>query len=117
MELREHSGIPIVFLSLKDNLSFILGAYEAGVYDYIILPQPLWVITMKITEAVKKSLSEGKSDDITQTIRFGENILNVNLEYRQLYINEEEVDLTSTEWDIFKVFLKRPNQIIPRKFF
>lgn len=104
MKIRENHNMPIIFLSAKgDDMDKIMGL-SAGGDDYITKPfNPLELIAR-----VKANIRRVNIFDKTDSEISEENILTVdnlviNVDNHQVFINDQEVHLTKTEFDILKL--------------
>ena len=104
MKIRENHNMPIIFLSAKgDDMDKIMGL-SAGGDDYITKHfNPLELIAR-----VKANIRRVNIFDKTDSEISEENILTVdnlviNVDNHQVFINDQEVHLTKTEFDILKL--------------
>ena len=70
-KLRETSGVPIIFLSVRDTDDDILAALGIGGDDYITKPFSMAVLLAKVKAVLKRSEAAGKKHK-QAVIRFGD---------------------------------------------
>jgi DNA-binding response OmpR family regulator len=120
--IRESSPIPILIMSAKDNDIDKAIGLGFGADDYIAKPFSLIEITARIKAAIRRVTLYAKypEQDIpndqtsvsTQVLDLGYAI--VDLDHYSIKKGNEEVQLTSKEADILKLFLKNPNRVFTK---
>lgn len=118
IHIREHLDLPIVMLTgVGDEADQILGL-EAGADDYLMKPFNPRELLARIRAVLRRY---GKVENATQavpkdhdTITFGDKILDRTL--RELHDREGvEIPLTNGEYRLLEVFLRKPDEILPRE--
>lgn len=108
--IREWSEIPIIILSVQDDSETIVEALSAGADDYMTKPFDANELLARIKVCLRRSLKK----DHEQTV-FEVKHLKVDLTARLVYKNEEEVKLTSTEYDLLRYFIKNTNKVLTNR--
>ncbi len=112
MKIREHSSIPVIFLSAKsEDADKILGL-NIGADDYVTKPfNPL-----ELVARVKSNLRRytqlntvDNSDEDDEILRAGELILNNHT--RTVTVDGDEVKLTKIEYNILFLLLKNKGKV------
>lgn len=114
--IREFSNMPIIMLTAKgDDMDKILGL-EYGADDYVTKPfNPIELIARvnalirrytKLGSSIKKSASGSETSNIIQD---GELIINDEL--KQVIVDDKEVKLTPTEYNILKFLTKNKGKV------
>ena len=115
-EVRKESQIPVLILSAKtDDLDKIQGLVQ-GADDYVTKPfNPIELIARvnalirrytKLGSSIKKSASGSETSNIIQD---GELIINDEL--KQVIVDDKEVKLTPTEYNILKFLTKNKGKV------
>ena len=115
-QIREFSNVPIVMLTAKgEDMDKILGL-EYGADDYVTKPfNPIELIARvnalirrytKLGSSIKKSASGSETSNIIQD---GELIINDEL--KQVIVDDKEVKLTPTEYNILKFLTKNKGKV------
>ena len=109
--IRKHpvlKDIPVIFLTAKDKEKDEIEGLELGADDYISKPASL-----KLVKAHLESLLRRQQPQNSKWIQHGDLLLDVN--GKELYINEKPVDLTSTEYTLIKLFFQNPKRVFNRQ--
>jgi len=115
-KIRETSTIPAIMLSARDaDYDKILGL-ELGADDYIAKPfNPLEVIA-RIKAQLRRRYDytpPTKESATTDTLSYHNLLLNIS--EGTLYKNEEEIQLTYTEFKLLKLLMENPGRIFTRQ--
>ena len=97
-QIREFSNVPIIMLTAKgDDMDKILGL-EYGADDYITKPFNILEVKARIKAIMRRTI---KTDATPNIITYGD--LKLNEEYRRVYIKEQEINLTSREFEVLEL--------------
>ena len=109
--IREHSDVPIIMMSALSEDEDILKGYSLKVDDYITKPFNPKILIAKIENILSRITSnhQSKQGDIITT----KNII-IDFKKHRAYINDEEVSLSKTEFDLLAYFLKNEGMICSR---
>ena len=109
-EIRLRSGIPVIVITAKKNQESKLELLTNGADDYIIKPfdikELLARIHIQLRHAAKASVRNSKE------IKY--NNIHVNLDTREVKINDGPVHLTGREYAILLLFLENPQKVFSR---
>ena len=110
--IREFSNMPIVMLTAKgDDMDKILGL-EYGADDYITKPFNILEVKARIKAIMRRTtpqvvkeqkITEIKSRDFT-----------INTENRRLFILDQEINVTSKEFDMLLLLVTNPGKVYSR---
>lgn len=108
--IREHSFIPIIFLTARDDEESIVKGLDMGADDYIVKPFRRAELLSRIhahlrRQSVNAVCKEYSSGDIR-----------VNVEKNRVEIHGELVDLRPVEYELLLLFLQNPMIILKRAF-
>ena len=110
--IRETSSVPIIMMSALSEEEDILKGYSLKVDDYITKP-----FNPKILVAKVKSLLE-RLQDIDYALQTSGLLevkgIKIDLDTHKVYIDEIEVELSKTEFDLLEYFMKHENKICSR---
>ncbi|MEO1290549.1 MAG: response regulator [Chloroflexota bacterium] len=104
--LREWSEVPIIILSVQDQDTAKIEALDAGADDYLTKPFSVGELMARMRVALRH-----RKNEVTEPI-FETGKLVVNLSTRIVTVDGEEVQLTPTEYDLLKVFVKYAGRVI-----
>tara|TARA_A100001011_G_scaffold84503_1_gene88361 strand:- start:3598 stop:4284 length:687 start_codon:yes stop_codon:yes gene_type:complete len=90
-------NIPIIMLSAKGEENDIIRGLEVGADDYVTKPFSISILSARI----KRLLKRNKKQTDNSSISFKELTIEVNS--REVYVNNERIELTFTEFEILKL--------------
>ncbi|MDD2216175.1 MAG: response regulator transcription factor [Eubacteriales bacterium] len=112
LQIRRKTNVPILFLSCKSEEIDKIIALSAGGDDYMTKPFFPGELIARIKAHLRRQQS---SNFLNQTEEDNQNFefpgLTVNMLTREVFVNEELVNLTAKEFDILKLFIKNPKRI------
>jgi len=103
-------GMPIIMLTAKGEDSDIVTGLELGADDYITKPFSPNVLLARIKSALRKSLTPVVNDKSKIKIES----LVINPGKHEVFINDERIDLTSTEFKVLHLLAKQPGWAFSR---
>jgi two-component system phosphate regulon response regulator OmpR len=109
--LRTKTDIPIIMLSARgEDIDRIVGL-EVGADDYLAKPFNPRELLARIRAVLRRRAPTAQPED-TDLAVFGPYRLDVNA--RQLTRDGEAVTLTGSEFDLLRIFVEHPNQMLHR---
>ena len=111
--LRSDHKLPIVMISARgEELDRIVGL-EVGADDYLPKPFNPRELLARIRAVLRRSgLADEPGPALSSRHEFGE--FRFDGERRDLYRNDQEVELSRAEFDLLQVFLNHPNRVLSR---
>ena len=100
-------GIPIIFMTAKDDKPSKMLGYSIGIDDYVTKPFDMDVLLLKINAVLRRA---GIETD--KKIKIGNFIMNT--EERTATVDGEEIQLTVREFDILFKLLSYPRKTFTR---
>ncbi len=107
MEALKPYGVPVIFLTARDDLEAKLTGLTGGAEDYIVKPFQVPELLVRM----EKVLARGRGRE--DVIRFRD--LEVNLAQRRVLKAGEEVALKPMEFDLLAALLKNRNRAVSRE--
>lgn len=109
-KIREHSKVPILFLSSRDsNMDIIMGMNNGG-DDYITKPFSVEVLISKINALLRRSYDYTSSDSLYY---YQDAVLDTQ---RCIFrYKEKEMELTKNEMKILSLLLKNKGKVVSRE--
>ncbi len=104
--------IPIIFLTAKDTENDMLTGFSVGGDDYISKPFSIKEVSARVKAILKRrkiflneNISNGKymCDD-----------LHINFDTKEVFINNEKIALTKTEFEILTLLCEHPERVFSR---
>lgn len=113
--IREFSSMPVIMLTAKDNDMDKIMGLEYGADDYITKPFNILEVKARIKAIMRRSnKGEQASGENSQIIKIkGELIIDV--EGRNVKINDREINLTAKEFDLLELLVTNPNKVYSRE--
>ncbi|HWU43807.1 MAG TPA: response regulator transcription factor [Bdellovibrio sp.] len=103
----ETKDIPVIFISGVATIEERIMAFESGADDFISKP----FHTKELILRIKARLFDRQVDGS----ELHANNLKINLLSRQVYIEEEEINLTPKQFEILKMLVESKNNLVTRQ--
>lgn len=107
--IRKESNIPIIVLSSKDEIFTKVQLLDLGADDYITKPFVIDELLARI-RVIFRNKKEYNNKKIS---KIGN--ISLNLNTKTVYINDEEITLTKTEYNLFHYLLINKNIVLSRE--
>jgi two-component system KDP operon response regulator KdpE len=107
--LREWSQTPIIVLSVREAEQDKIAALDAGADDYLTKPFGTGELLARMRVALRKQPA-GPSEPVFQS-----GGLTVDFSRRMVMVNDTEVQLTPTEYDLLKVLVTHAGKVITHR--
>jgi DNA-binding response OmpR family regulator len=110
------SGIPIILLTAKSDITDKLVGLEAGADDYVVKPfdsrelvaraRTIFRRLQKVSEKIEGQMENGDREKPG---------IIMNKDYRTVFINGTELELTPTEFDLLYHLTRHPGRVFDRQ--
>jgi DNA-binding response OmpR family regulator len=109
--IRNKSSVPILIMSAKGSDVEKAVGLELGADDYIAKPFSMIEISARIKAAIRRATkySTNKEDNIIKI-----KDITIDLDSFLVSKNGQNIQLTSKEFDILKLFVKNPNRVFTK---
>jgi two-component system KDP operon response regulator KdpE len=104
--LREWTPTPIIILSVREHETDKIAALDAGADDYLTKPFSVGELLARMRVALRHTTSKEDTPIFTS----GE--LTVNLARRVVTVDNHEVQLTPTEYDLLKLLVTHAGKVV-----
>lgn len=108
-KIRENNNTPVIILSVRNEEQTIISALDLGANDYLTKPFSIGELLARIRVIFRNAM------DFSSSVIYTNGPLKVDFNSRLVFINEEEVKLTSTEYDLLTVFIKYAGKILTHR--
>ncbi|WP_409302721.1 response regulator transcription factor [Peribacillus sp. SCS-155] len=109
-KIRQHSDVPIMFISSRTQTMDIIMAMNMGGDDFIQKPFSLEVLVAKINAVLRRSLQSQAPE--RQVLAVGE--IHLHIENGKVHFREKEATLTKNEFHILYLLMNKAGHIISR---
>ena len=106
--IRARSDVPIIILSARLEEDLKVAALDAGADDYVTKPFGQEELLARVRAFLRRTYVAAKTDD--NRIQIGDLI--IDLEARRVFIGEEDLHLTRTEYAILSELANRLDGIV-----
>ena len=113
LEIREVSNAPIIFLSCKTQEIDKIIALSAGGDDYMTKPFMPGELIARIKAHLRRQNSLVRKAAEAEENYYEFEGLKVDFDTHELFIDGEEVNLTSKEFEILKLLIQHPRKVFP----
>lgn len=101
--------IPVLFLTARDKESDLEEGFHSGGDDYMTKPFSSKELLLRIAALLKRSGATS-----SDKVKYRDLIL--DLQKRELFIEEKRIELTNLEFKLLHTFVKNPHQPLDRDF-
>lgn len=109
-EVRKHSEVPIIMLTVRDDEIDEAMCLAAGANDYLTKPVSKTILGLRVANQLRtKKDVESQAPTI---LKAGE--LSLDLLTRELRVSETVVPITRTEFDFIHLLMEEPNRVFTR---
>lgn len=109
-ELRTTSDVPVIMLTAKEQEVDRLKGFDYGADDYVVKPFSPRELVKRVSAIFKRVYKDKEEEEILSL-----DCLHLHLNSMKFYKNQEEIELTSTEFLILKVFLNNQGIVLTRE--
>lgn len=107
-QISDIMDFPIVFFTANDTEEDMIKGFERGCDDYISKPFSMDILKLKINVILKRSHTEDKNE-------FKYKDLRIDYDSRKVYVRNEEVNLTVTEYKLLELLCKNKNKAVTKE--
>ncbi len=116
-EIRKNSGVPIIMLSARGEEYDKINGFELGIDDYVVKPFSPKELMLRI-EAVMKRVKARSGDGVKKqnlVITLDGGGLRADVTARIVYIDDQRLDMSPKEYDLFFYMLENRNIALSRE--
>ncbi len=109
-KIREHSQVPLLFLSARGHVQARVEGLRLGADDYIVKPFDVQELVARIEALLRRTRHTPAYS--SQVLRFDNGRLVLNRETRQVFLDGERLHLTPTESKLLFYLAERAGRIL-----
>ncbi len=109
-EIRSWSPVPIVVLSVYDDVESKIAALESGADDYLTKPFSIGELTARLRVALRHAAHASGGNDVTSCFRLGD--LVIDFERRKVTVRGAPVHLTPTEYAVLTYLASHVDKVV-----
>jgi two-component system KDP operon response regulator KdpE len=109
LKIRKRTKTPIIILSVRDDPLEKIAALDAGADDYLTKPFSAGELLARLKAVMRRLLPLEKEE----ILRIGK--LVVDITSRRITVNDNDIDLSPTEYDILKLLLLNSGKVLTHK--
>ena len=110
-KIREFSYVPILFLTAKSDESDKVLALMAGGDDYLVKPFSYAELSARVKAILRRHHVYMQREKPSEEQWLQHHNLKINTQVNRVYLGEEEILLTDTEYEILMLLMKYPSKI------
>lgn len=117
-EIRQQDNVPILFLTAKDDESDRILGFEVGGDDYVVKPFSNKELLLRVKALLRRSApydTDPGKDHSCLKMTLDQHALCIDETARKVYLDFQEVHLTSSEWNILSYLARHPEQAVSRE--
>lgn len=110
--INEHSKIPVICVSAKDDLDTKLELIRDGADDYITKPFNNEELIVRIGAVLRRTNKVSMTED-TKKLKFKDLVLDI--ENHMVTIKGEQIELTVKEYNILELLMSNPKKVFTKQ--
>ncbi|MBP1764194.1 MAG: walR [Firmicutes bacterium] len=108
--IRSFSEVPVIMLTARDNANDKVLGLNSGADDYLTKPFSLEELFARVKAVLRRYDKTPLNSSTTSQIQNGP--IRLNLAQRRLWVNQEELKLTETEYKLFSLLMLNMNKVV-----
>jgi DNA-binding response OmpR family regulator len=109
----DNNQIPIIFLTAKDTENDMLTAFSVGGDDYIQKPFSIKEVSARVKALLKRTTTQKANKETSNKLII--DALQINLELKIASVDNVDVNLTKTEFEILMTLVEHTERVLSRQ--
>lgn len=109
-KIRQTSKVPIIFLTAADEETDVIMGLDMGGDDYITKPFKLAIFMSRVNALLRRSDNFSEAD-----AELNSNGISVHLLKSEVYKNNQQIELTASEYKLLCLFMENPDRILSQE--
>lgn len=110
-KIRQDNNVPILMLSAKNEDLDKINGLQVGADDYLTKPFSPMELLARVKSMLRRYLTLGEFEKQLTNDEIVLEDLRLDLNTKMIYVNESEVRLTKTEFEIVKLLMTHPGRV------
>lgn len=107
-EIRQKQNTSVIFLTANDTEEDMIQGFQAGCDDYIAKPFSVELLYQRVMAVLRRSHAESDREF------FQYRDLSIDFEKMQVYLQEQPVKLSATEYKLLELLVRNRKQVLTR---
>ncbi|HEY6803939.1 MAG TPA: response regulator transcription factor [Pyrinomonadaceae bacterium] len=112
-QLRKLSQVPIIVLSAKDEEKTKIEALDLGADDFVTKPFGIDELLARVRASLRRAATNVINEAAPTILEQGD--FRIDLEAREVLVNDHEVHLTPKEFDMLAYFMKNAGKVLTHR--
>lgn len=108
--IREWSRVPVLVLSVREDEADKIRALDLGADDFVNKPFAAGELLARLRAIQRRIQADGSGEAV-----FSQGTLKVDLAAHQVWVEEREVKLTSTEFALLSILIRHAGKVVTQK--
>jgi two-component system alkaline phosphatase synthesis response regulator PhoP len=109
--IRRESDVPVIVLTARDEETDKIVGLELGADDYVTKPFSPKELVARVRAVLRRS-ETSKEAEPGDVLRVGD--LRIDLARHRVRVNDQDVDLTATEFELLATMARQPGRVFTR---
>jgi two-component system KDP operon response regulator KdpE len=109
--VREYSSVPVIMITARAREADLLRGFEVGADDYITKPFSAKELLARVRAVLRRSQDQQAKEETQVTC----GALHVNLLQRRVFLRDNEVRLTATEYELLRQLVLHRERIVSQQ--
>lgn len=105
--MRQAKGQPTIFLTARDSLNDRMTGFSLGADDYIIKPFEMLEMLARVEAVLRRTQTSASTFQLDKVL--------INFDSRQVYREQELLELTPKEYELLEILVKNRNIALARE--
>ncbi|MGL4985804.1 MAG: response regulator transcription factor [Treponemataceae bacterium] len=111
--IRKINSTPVILLTARGETMDRVTGLDAGADDYLTKPFAIEELLARIRSVLRRSTTNTDATDSSTLLAFKE--LKLNTDRHEVYMNNEPIPLTRTEFSLLECLLRNKNKVLDRE--
>jgi DNA-binding response OmpR family regulator len=112
-KIRKRTRIPVIMVTARADVRSRIHGLNLGADDYVVKPYDTGELIARIHAVIRRPPAVGSGVPAESDLRLG--VLHIDLNTRQVSVDERDVPLTRKEFDLLALLAQRPGVVFRRE--